>query len=151
MSNEGVVRVRWRDEQDSTGELTVDACTPTGFAGLGTAWFNSSAVAAFAERLFEYPLGDAPIELAGGRGPIGENSIQVGLAVYEVGGKGQVGIGIELARKPWDSPAMRPREQHRAAFEVLTTYQRLSEFAADLRHLLQGNIDVAEIGGEELL
>ena len=46
---------------------------------------------------------------------------------------------------------MRPREQHRASFEVLTTYQRLGEFGVEVRHLLAGEIHTAVIGGESLI
>jgi hypothetical protein len=36
------------------------------------------------------------------------------------------------------------------AFDVLTKYQRLSEFTTDVRHLLDGEFDEASIGGESL-
>src|SRR3954464_480981 len=108
MSNEGLVRLRWRAEEDLTGELTVEAQAPTGFAGRGCAWFNTYTVHTFVARLSEYPLADPPIELVGGSQPLGgELHVSVGLFVYPVGIKGQLGIGVDLERTRWQWPTMR--------------------------------------------
>jgi hypothetical protein len=133
--------------------LSVAAKSGTGFAGRGTAWFDERTVAEFAELLRAYPLpADEVVELVGGSQPLGgELLVQVGIHAYPIGVKGQVGFGIELARSPWQTPAMRPREEHCSSFEVLTTYQRLGEFSSDLLHLLAGQSDTAVIGGESLI
>ena len=61
VSDEGFVRVQWwPDDSDDSGELSVEAEAATGFAGRGSAWFNESAVAEFAERLRQYQLAGVP-------------------------------------------------------------------------------------------
>jgi hypothetical protein len=76
--------------------------------------------------------------------------VQVGLTAYPVGSLGQVAFGIELATESWQSPVMRPGEHEVARFELLTTYQRLGEFASDLRGVVTDHLPVARIGEERL-
>lgn len=148
----GHVTLRWNPDSAGTGELCVDASSPRGFAGRGCAWFNQYKVAEFSERLLRYPLDpDRLPSLAGGWSHVdGPLNIQVGVRVYPVGHLGQLGIAVELASMRWDQPPMRPEETERVQLELLTTYQRLGDFARDCQKLLAGVVDMATVGAERL-
>jgi hypothetical protein len=148
----GFIEFGWRDEGDGTGELFVVAESATGFRGSTSAWLDRANLTTFADCAAQYPLDTARLpEMSGRSTPFGGSPmVQVGLKVYPVGGKGQIGISVELARKPWTWPTMRPEEQHRVVLEVLTTYPRLAELSDGLQHLLTGEISSARIDGEVL-
>jgi hypothetical protein len=105
-----------------------------GFGGRGQGWINEEPVRNFATRLGDYPLDEADLPtLVVGSGGLGEPmNVQVGLRVYPVGSRGQLGIQVRLGNQPWQSPPMRDEEHESAVFEVRTTYKRAAQFGRDL-------------------
>ena len=120
----GFLAVRHEPEGSlDVGELLIEA-RANGFAGMSSAYFNDSAVLAFASRLAEYPLTEvaAPTISSGHSDSMGGRYEEhVGITVVPVGPLGQLGVRVHLA-EVW--PAQ-PAAQADVRLELLTTYERM--------------------------
>ena len=111
------------------GEAVAD-----GFSGRGSAWFNVSAIADFAEVLGKaFPLTNA-VELRGGYWGKGSCSgitqEHLALRFYPIAGRGVLGCQVRLATSVQEHD--RPEQQHAVRVELTTSYQELHRFSADL-------------------
>lgn len=126
-----------------------DACRLTArlrtadFAGIGEAWFDCGAVEEFARALQSYPLSGAPELAADRRGPpdgrgAAEDGEEAGgtvaLRVYTIGRKGQIGVQARLGMPA--SEETRPEERGRVEAELLTSHEKLKQFAVDVISIL---------------
>jgi hypothetical protein len=146
----GDLIVTFDPASDGTGKLAVTA-TANGFSGRSAAWFDSTRLTEFASNLGEYPLPkEHPVMIASGFGGSPEQLEQehVRVAVYPVGNRGQVGVGVHLATERW--PDTRPDAVCDVRLELLTTYQRLAEFSTDLVRVVHGEQREARLGEEVL-
>lgn len=131
-------------DSDGTIELVVEVAAG-GFAGSSSAWFSVDDVRKFAQAIMAYPLdvSDQPL-LVGGHWDKNERGIladpHVSIRAYPVGARGQVGLRIRLATPGWDDA--RPDELSLVETEILTTYQSLGEFAAQLSSTALGEHSV---------
>jgi hypothetical protein len=134
------------------GELLVEARAPEDeFSGTGSAYFNDSAVLAFAARLATYPLTDRePTAISGGvGGPVdGPQEYQelVGIAVVPIGSLGQLGVQVHIARGWPDRTEMRPEVR----LSFLTTYERMRRFSRELQGVVGGELSEARLEEEVL-
>jgi hypothetical protein len=130
---------RFAAGEDGTGEMHVSAASQ-GFGGRSSAWFDAVRLAEFGEALAGFPLPEEGLTLVSGFGSRTEpgqlEQEHVGLRIYRVHGRGQVGIGVHLAGQRWQGT--RPESVPDARFEILTTYQRLRQFSDDFRALAEG-------------
>jgi len=130
------------------GELLV-AARANGFAGRSSAYFNDSAIRAFAARLAEYPLpdGNAPA-ISGGTSDLGGGNYTelVGITVAPSESRGQLAVRVHLAES-WSS---RGDAKHEVRLELLTTYERLRTFSEDLARVVNGGQSEAVLGEEVL-
>ncbi|HEY8573971.1 hypothetical protein [Phenylobacterium sp.] len=131
-----MLRVTYSPDGDGTGELRafVDA---QGVAGSGAAYFDETSLAAFCERLGDYPLqpDDLP-SLAGGYwDPTGERleATHLSIAVFPHDGLGTLRLEATMA----DSASPHPLE---AKTWFLVGYNQLSNFQRQLRGLLAGAV-----------
>lgn len=145
----GYIELRWTRAPDDVNRIAVAALSAAGYGGVGEGWINEAPVRVFAERLGDYPMSDVDTpELTTGSGePL---QVQIGLRVYPIGSRGQLGIDVRLATEPWQWPTMRPEEHEAVQLEVRTTYERAARFGRDLRAVLDGHDAVARIEGEHL-
>ena len=146
------LRLRFQDDGDGTGELFVRA-EAEGFSGEGAACFDIGELEEFAKalRVFPLPPEDKRRSIAGGFGSRerqGElDREHLGISVYPVDAhRGHIGIQVRMATRAW--PGTRPESQKRAVVEIITTYQPLSRFSADLLAVLNGSIKEALLEGE---
>jgi hypothetical protein len=146
----GSVAVRFAPDTDTSGKLTVRAAAG-GFAGEGSAWFNTVEVLTFADSLKAYPLPEGPLILSGGFLSDDGKALArelVGLEVYRVGRLGQIAVRAHLSGEPW--PDIRPESVPDVHLEVLSTYQRLGQFALDIASMLRGQTSEALLSEERL-
>ena len=114
------------------------------FAGSSSAYFNDSAVLEFATRLAGFPLPKGePVGISGGAG----DEEYVGIEASPAGHFGQVSVVVHLA-DPWPSRVRNARSDVR--LEILTTYERMLQFSADLARVVTGEIAEARLGHEQL-
>jgi hypothetical protein len=118
-----------------------------GFSGVSEAWFDADVVIRFAEALAAYPLpGEHPLTLSSlADTESGADREYLGLSVYPIGIKGQLGVRVHLAGPRFG------RFVNEVDAELLTTYERLGQFSNHLVRVVHGELDAAEIGAEELI
>jgi hypothetical protein len=120
------IRLRFADEEDSTGMLTAEGCCGR-FAGQGTACFLVSELESFAEGIGAYPLATTPrLEIRGGY------------------------LSIQLHASTSLQAGDRPESQSRTVFEMPVTYEALRHLSKDLKALLRGEVGEAFIEGSEV-
>jgi hypothetical protein len=135
----GFLRLSLERDDDGTAELIAHV-NAGGFAGVSSAWFNVDEISKFARQLGQYPIDfDSPVQLAGGFWTKGQREVldetHLSLRVYSVSSRGQVGIHVLLATR--SCPDMRP-ESRCSVKELLTSYQALAPFSAELLALTEG-------------
>ncbi len=133
------LRLRFRSDDDGTGELTVRVCS-NGFAGAGSAWFGTEQLERFAATLGADPLPVPGPGLAGGFFNTADGRLDqehVGIDVYSVGRRGEVGVQVRLMTALW--PDDRPESRHAVRVELLTLHERLRRFSEDLQAVVAGN------------
>jgi hypothetical protein len=142
-----VLRYAYRDT-DGTGELGAEVRFG-GFAGASSAWFGDEDLLSFADQLTTYPLGESNFGISGGYG--GEDNFEehVGLTARAVGRRGQVGVVAHLAA-PAEHLAYLGSSMSEVCVEVLTSYEALGRFSAELRRLVEGTADEARLDAEVL-
>ena len=145
------LRLQFSDDGDGSGELTASV-SANGFAGVGGAWFGVQELIGFARSLAAYPLEQPAPALVGGfftkeSPPILEHE-HLGIGVYPVGTRGQVGVQVRIATELWGDD--RPERQHMLRAEVLTTYERLGQFSRDLLSVIDGSLREATLEREDL-
>jgi hypothetical protein len=138
------LRLTISPDDDGTAELHGEVVA-NGFSGRGSAWFNVSEVADFANVLGEaFPLTDA-VELKGGywggEPDVGLTQEHFALRFYPVAGRGVLGCQVRLATSVQEYN--RPEEQHLVRAELTTSYQELQRFSVNLAHLATGVADEA--------
>ncbi|MPQ99020.1 hypothetical protein GB931_14025 [Modestobacter sp. I12A-02628] len=139
-----LVRFVYRDT-DRTGELGVQVRSG-GFAGAAAAWFGDDELLGFSGRLTACPLGDSRPGISGGYTEDGHVAEYVGLTARAVGRRGQVGVLVHLATAI-EHPGSSTGE---VRVEVMTSYEALGRFAAQLRQLVEGTADEARLDAEEV-
>lgn len=142
-----VLRYEYRDD-DETGVLGVEVRF-AGFAGASSAWFSDEDLLGFADRLLTYPLGDSEFGVSGGYGRDEDFEERVGLTARAVGGRGQVGVVAHLASAA-EHPTYSGTSLSEVRVEVLTSYEALGRFSAELRRLVEGTADEARLDAEVL-
>jgi len=139
------LRLIYLPDDQHCGELKAIA-EGVGFRGHGAAWFNRSALDAFAEELTQYPIPQGqPIVLKGGEGICADGSlvsVNLGLSISPYNSLGSVRADIELAHTvlaggPSDLPL-------RASLAFLTTYADLEAFSREVAAMLDN-------GGQAML
>lgn len=148
-ASEDELVVRWGgDDGDGIGCLTVIARS-NGFGGSGQAWFDREAVLEFAAALERFPLTeDDPPTLSGGYGAHAEYDEYVGLVVAPLGARGQVDVRLHLVDDTWSHG--RAEGRYETHMHLLTTYQRVGEFAGVLLGVVRGGLAEAVLEGERL-
>lgn len=145
-TDEGLV-LEYLDVEDGSGRLTVHASFE-GFSGVGAAYFDNGQLLRFAERILAFPLSqEGSVELAGGFWSRTADVLEeehVGLRVLPVGQRGQVSIRVHLA-----TPAGEDANQE-ITVDVLTSYEALRRFSADLVALVNGLVREVTVGAERL-
>jgi hypothetical protein len=138
------VSVRLMPDDASISRLLVEALAD-GFSGHADCWIATGRVTAFARELQAFPLPDAGALLVSGLWPADSHELReiIRIEARRVGRLGQVGLAVHLATE--ESP---PRGEVR--LEVLTTYERLSQFAKDLSRVGRSESGHAQIEGEVL-
>lgn len=142
-----LLRYGYRDT-DGTGELSVEVRFG-GFAGASSAWFSDVELLAFADRVRTYPLGDSEFNVSGGYGSDDDFEERVGLTAHAVGGRGQVGVLAHVAA-PAGHPTYPGSSLSEVRVEVLTSYEAVRRFSAELRRLVEGTADEARLDVEVL-
>jgi hypothetical protein len=141
--------IRHRPEGSlDVGELIVTA-RASGFAGESSAFFNDSAILAFAARLAEYPLpvGEPPSISGGIIDVSGGTSYEiVGIAVVPANSRGQLDVRVHLAER-WSSPGT---AKYEVRLQLSTTYERLRTFSGDLTRVVKGKQSEAVLRSEVL-
>ena len=111
------------------GKVQVSASVPP-FAGTACGYFNDDNLRAFATDISAYPLADgARPQLSAGL----DNQETVGLTVFQVTSRGQLGVHIHLAAIDHDAHSPTSGIASSAHMLLLTSYNALQHFAADLR------------------
>lgn len=141
---------RWSgDDGDGYGCLSVTAHT-RGFGGVGQAWIDRDEVLDFADaldQLLRQSTESLPV-LSAGVGDDRSFDEHVGVRVSMLGRRGQVQVQVRLVTDHRrDHP---PGNRDEALIHLPTTLQRLEQFSAGLRLMLQGSVDEAVVGGERL-
>ena len=139
----GFLRLIFIDDSDGTGKLCAEAVAE-GFSGRRRAYFDLEVLKRFAGVISEYPLPDrrrcqinSGFLSKGEQGKLQQEHL--GIDVYPIDGRGHIGVQIRLATQLWQGS--RTDSQKTAKLEVITTYEPLRKFSADLLALLNGNID----------
>lgn len=135
------------DPTDGTAELFV-AAGRVGFAGRASAWVSADHVAAFGAALAVFPLpaiGTPPLAVGYyGGNPTALEDEHVYVRAHPVDRRGTVAIEVRLAESPRD--VRPPAGAQRAALDILTEYEPLRHFAADVTRLARGEIVRAQLG-----
>jgi hypothetical protein len=142
------LRLRLEPDTDGTAELFVEvAHTP--FAGTGSAWFSPREISEFGRRLQQtYPIPQGTsLVLAGGywnsTQPPTLKQTHVGLSFYPLGGTGTIGVHVEL-HTPLQRDE-RPESQFSLSVELMTYYEPLRAFGANVVSLAEGKVPMAEL------
>jgi hypothetical protein len=141
------LRIRFRRDNDGTGELTVEAASE-GFLGRSSAWFSVAALEEFARAIAVFPLANErrPAITGGYCTPDRIEQEHVGITVYPIDALGHIGVQIRMATA--FERGMRPESQHSAKIEVLTTYAPLARFSRELLGVLDGSLNEAVLSGD---
>jgi hypothetical protein len=143
--------VRYAPESDGTGKLSVRAAAG-GFAGEASAWFDTVKLMEFATSLATYPLPDIPTTaISGGFGSLDRSGVaeeHIGIVARPVEHRGQLGVRIHLSMPSWQDT--RPESVNEVWLELLTTYERLRLFSDHMVRVLKGQLNEAQLGGEQL-
>ena len=146
---ENVLRLWLERDDDGTGELFAFVSAKH-FSGIGSAWFDVSAIADFARSLLTYPLPAAGLPpLEGGywdkdnRGKLAQTHLSI--RFYPIGHSGRIGCLVKLS-SPQDDPD-RPESLCHVQTELETTYEQLSVFSRHLSTLASAETDEAVFTG----
>ncbi|HVJ18341.1 MAG TPA: hypothetical protein VM686_23135 [Polyangiaceae bacterium] len=150
--NEGYLRARFYDDGDGSGKLCVHVVVDR-FSGEGGAYFGIEELERFAEQIAAYPLpAERRVSLAGGYWSSTEpgklEDEHLGLEVYPVGRRGQIGVRARVATVIASNE--RSGSQNSAQIELLTTYEPMSRFARELTALVHGRADSALLSGHRM-
>ena len=141
------LRLTLAQDDDGTAELFAEVVA-NGFSGRGSAWFNLSDLAGFADTLSRtFPLQNA-VELKGGywhKDGSGLSQEHLALSFYPVGSRGTLGCQVRLATPIQEHDS--PDERHSLRVELATYYQELQQFAKDLLGLANGAVREAVLFG----
>jgi len=122
------------DQDDMDGALHVEASAGL-FSGYAMSWIGNHLLADFAEGMGTYPLRTEP--------PVVLHADDISLTARPVGSLGQIGIDVHLMDQQFEGPA-------EVRLTLLTSYQRLEAFAADVKDLGTGRRGEARIDWEQL-
>lgn len=108
------------------GRLEVHANSGV-FAGRASGWIDLDEIKRFGSAAGVFPLTDH-VRLATGFGPDYDHleQEQIGLSIYPMGGKGQLGVAVHLRSPEW--PGDRSVREE-VWMELLTTYEQLRRFS----------------------
>jgi hypothetical protein len=145
-----VLRLRFYDDHDGTGELTARVMVDE-FSGESSAYFGVQEIEDFAKRISSYPIAsDARFSIAGGFGSLekeqGLEQEHLEISVYPIDQRGHIGVQVRMASRAWAST--RAESQQVVRVEPLTTYAPLCRFSESLLGLVHGKIDEVVLEGE---
>jgi len=145
-----VLRLRFYDDFDGTGELAADA-ESDGFAGKGSAYFDIENLKDFAKALREYPLpfGSERLSIEGGYGLTGDGELKderLAIKVYPVDNRGHIGVQVRMAAEPSAGESSESRLV--AKLELMTTYEPIAQFGKGLLELVEGKVGEVVLQGE---
>lgn len=144
MSDEFLEASWGRDDGDGIGELTVRA-QARGFSGIGAAWFDRQTVLAFATDLDRYPLDVAGLpNLEGGYGNAPDFQPLLRLRAYPIGIQGQLGVRVVLVSDDYHTR----ERQCSVDLELVTSYQAVARFVAELRGIILHGAAPAVLAGD---
>ena len=139
----GSLTLRYKAEDQWHGEVLATVASE-GFGGTASAWFNESDLAAFANRMSEYPLSEPPLSLASGyvsRGGDLEHHLSVVILPHDP--VGNIRVVVELAPPPRGYDDLGTYSTVRTWFAV--TYTDLERFQRALHRMLKGEADEASL------
>ncbi len=139
--------LRFANDGDGTGQLSARA-EASGFGGQSAAYFNIEDLEKFARSIATYPP-EGTFEVSSGFGKTGSNELDqehLAIRVYPLDGRGHIGVQVRMATPIW--PDIRPQSQMTAKLEILTSYEPLRKFSADLMSLLHGVTTEALLEGD---
>jgi hypothetical protein len=111
------------------GKLQVSAAVPP-FAGTASGYFNDDTLRTFVTDITAYPLpAGARPQLSAGL----DDQETVGLTVFQVTNRGQLGVKIHLAVIDHDPHSPTSGTASSARMLLLTSYHALQNFAAELQ------------------
>ncbi len=143
--------VRFRSVSETTGQLIVRVAAE-GYSGQSAAWLDPRRLIKFATSLADVPVLDdaSPLAVLGSfkRGTPDLEQELVSLSVRPVGLRGQIGVTVHLASEMW--PETQQESLKEVRLELLTTYERLRHFGDHLIRVVNGELEQATLGGEEL-
>ncbi|MFN8630652.1 MAG: hypothetical protein U0838_10140 [Chloroflexota bacterium] len=130
---------------DADGSWLFVEAFADGFSGHAQCLIGTGQVSAFARELQSFPLPEAGAVLVSGSWPLGAAELQelIRIDARRVGKLGQVGLVVHLATE--ESPTRRE-----VRLEVLTTYERLRQFADELSRMGRAEYGNARIEAEVL-
>src|SRR5579862_7138544 len=129
--------LRFANDGDGTGQLSARA-EASGFAGRSAAYFNIEDLENFARSMARHPL-EGTIEVSSGFGKSGPDEVDqehLAIRVYPLDRRGHIGVQIRMATPIW--PDIRRQLEMAAKLELVTDYEPLRKFGADLISLLRG-------------
>ncbi len=139
----GLLTLSYKPEDQWHGEV-VASVTSEGFAGTASAWFNESEVAAFADRMSEYPLETPPLTLAGGYlSRAGDLERHLSVLIFAHDSLGNIRVVVELIPPDRGHGELGTYSSVRTWFVV--TYTDLERFQRALRRMLKGDVDTADL------
>lgn len=134
------IELRFEPDSDGTGALFASARCGN-FSGAGEAWFGQDEILSFGAKLQScFPLAaGAELRLYGGywesnASPPRLKDVLVGIRVYPVGSTGEIGVHLQLGDGRHEG--QRPESRGFASFELMTTYEDIQRFGAQIQSLL---------------
>ena len=133
------IRLHVNRDDDGSGQLFLEFKSG-GFSGVGSAYFDLSALAERVKEFEAYPLPAQPVSIAGGfldksnLSRVREEHLHV--SAYPFGPSGRLGLLVKVA-EPVDD-GRRDVLRRSASAEFVTDYEQLSLFARELIELLNG-------------
>jgi hypothetical protein len=147
-----VLELRFLDDNDGTGKLLARVSV-SGFAGHSGAYVGVDQVATFAKAIAAFPVpADPRPSLVGGFWKKDRsNELEqehLGIVVYPIDHRGHIGVQVRLADESWNRS--RPEAQCRVQVEIITRYEPLRRFSAQLLALVGGTRTDAVLEGKVL-
>jgi hypothetical protein len=142
----GGLTVTYRPEGSAgIGEVAVSASVPP-FAGAALGYVNDGDLRTFAEAISAYPLPDgAHPALTTGLG----DQETVGLTVSQITSRGQLAVAVHLAMIDLDRNSPTSGIVSDAHMLLLTSYQALHDFAAELVSAMEAHGGTARLPIDE--
>ena len=145
----GFLRIRFVDYGDGTGELIANAGS-NDFSGTGRAYFNIEEIEKFADSIADLSVANELHSIAGGFWKTDRrhelDQVHLGVSVYPIDSRGHIGVQVRMAT-PIHS-GERPKSQHSAIVELLTTHAPLERFGRGVIAVLRGNAEKAVLSSD---